>query len=177
MTALGTERLLLREWREKDLAPFADLNADPVVMEHLPSLLTREQSDALVRRHQAGLAAGRPGLFAVERRDTGAFIGFIGLAVPAFEAAFTPCVEIGWRLAAPAWGHGFATEGARAVLAHAFETLEVDEVVSFTARANLRSQTVMKRIGMRTDPAENFDHPSLPEGHPLRPHVLYRRKR
>jgi RimJ/RimL family protein N-acetyltransferase len=156
-----TERLLLRAWQESDRAPFAALNADPAVMEHFPAPLTRSESDALIDRH--------PGLFAVEVRESGAFIGFVGLAVPTFDASFTPCVEIGWRLAHEAWGHGYATEAARAVLAQALT--EHERIVSFTAVGNLRSRAVMERIGMH--PAGEFEHPNLPQGHRLRRHVLY----
>jgi RimJ/RimL family protein N-acetyltransferase len=127
-----------------------------------------------VALHRATLAAGAPGLFAVERRDDGAQLGFVGLAEPTFEAPFTPCVEIGWRLARSAWGHGYATEAARACLAHAFTTLALEEVVSFTAVPNDRSRAVMHRLGMTRDPAEDFDHPRVEPGHPLRRHVLHR---
>ena len=173
----STERLVLRQWHEADREPFAALNADPVVMEHFPSLLTRDQADLLIDRHRALLEAGEPGLFAVEVAATGTFIGFVGLAVPRFEAPFTPCVEIGWRLARSAWGHGYASEAARAVLAHGFRDLALDEIVSFTAVRNRRSRAVMERIGMTRDPAEDFDHPSLQPGDPLRRHVLYRTTR
>ena len=171
---VNTERLTLRQWRESDRAPFAALNADPEVMQHFPAPLTREQSDALIDRHRARLAAGEPGLFAVDVRATGELIGFVGVAVPRFQAPFTPCTEIGWRLARPAWGHGYATEAALAVLDHGFNTLALSEIVSFTYAGNQRSRAVMERIGMTYDPAEDFEHPSLEPGHPLRPHVLYR---
>jgi RimJ/RimL family protein N-acetyltransferase len=171
MTGFSTERLSLREWRETDREPFAALNSDPEVMEHFPATLTREQSDALIDRQQVLLEAGRPGLFAVELRDSGEFIGFVGLAVPRFEAEFTPCVEIGWRLARGFWGRGHASEAAAAVLAHGFKELGLTEIVSFTSIANTRSRAVMERIGMRL--AGEFDHPNLAEGHPLRRHVLY----
>lgn len=171
MTGFRTERLRLRQWREEDREPFAALNADPVVMEHFPAPLTRAESDAVVDRHRASLEAGLPGVFATEIRASGEFIGFVGLAVPRFEASFTPCVEIGWRLARSAWGQGYATEGARAVLTYAFEELGLTEVVAFTAVGNLRSRAVMERIEMAL--VEEFDHPNVPEGHPLRRHVLY----
>jgi len=173
MTEIGvrTERLALRQWRESDRAPFADLNADPEVMRHFPATLTRERADELIDRHRALLEAGEPGLFAVEVAESGVFIGFVGLAVPQFEATFTPCVEIGWRLARSAWGHGYASEAALAVLDHGFDTLGLEEIVSFTSLANLRSRAVMERIGMSF--VEEFDHPRLEPGHPLRRHVLY----
>jgi RimJ/RimL family protein N-acetyltransferase len=176
-TELRTERLLLRRWREADREPFARLNADPEVMEHFPSPLTRAESDAMVDRLDAHLAEHGWGLWAVERLDDGELLGFTGLATPRFDARFTPAVEVGWRLARHAWGRGYATEAARSVLAHAFDALGLDEVVSFTATSNARSIAVMERLGMAHDPADDFDHPSLPDGHPLRRHVLYRARR
>lgn len=174
---LRTGRLLLRRWRDEDRGPFAALNADPDVMEHFPSALTRAESDALAGRIESFLEANGYGLWAVERLDRGEFIGFVGLSVPSFEAPFTPAVEAGWRLAREHWGHGFATEAARAAVADGFERLGLEEIVSFTALSNVRSQAVMRRLGMTRDPAEDFDHPRLPEGHPLRRHVLYRLSR
>ncbi len=174
VTALATERLVLRQWDDDDLLPFAALCADPEVMEHFPSPLTPEQAAAMVGRHRALLDAGRPGLFAVEVAQTGNFIGFVGLASPSFTAAFTPCVEIGWRLARTSWGNGYATEAGRAVLEHGFTTLGLSEIVSFTTRANARSRAVMERLGMAYDPAADFEHPALPTDDPHRPHVLYR---
>ncbi|MBO9524235.1 MAG: GNAT family N-acetyltransferase [Nocardioidaceae bacterium] len=171
---LVTARLLLRQWRDEDLTPYTELNADPRVTEFFPAPFTPEQSLEQVIRFSADLDAGRPGVFAVERREQGDFIGFIGLNVPRFEAAFTPCVEVGWRLAPHMWRQGLASEGARAALAHGFTTLGLDEIVSFTSRLNLPSQAVMRTIGMTHDPAGDFEHPNLPDGHPLRPHVLYR---
>lgn len=174
VTTLGTGRLLLRQWEDEDLLPFAALCADPEVMEHFPAPLPPEQAAELIGRHRALLDAGRPGLFAVEVEETGDFIGFVGLSEPTFSAPFTPCVEIGWRLARTAWGQGYATEAGRAVLAHGFEVLGLTEIVSFTTRANLRSRAVMERLGMTRDPAEDFEHPALEPGDPLRTHVLYR---
>lgn len=171
---LTTERLLLRKWDDRATSSLLALSTDPVVMQHFPTLATRAQIHELVRRQQDALSAGRPGLFAVELRDTGAVIGFVGLAEPTFEAPFVPCVEIGWRLSRDAWGHGYATEAAHAVLAHGFDSLGLREVVSFTAVVNAPSIAVMRRLGMHTDPREDFDHPSVPKGHPLRRHVLYR---
>jgi RimJ/RimL family protein N-acetyltransferase len=171
---LRTERLLLRGWRPADREPFAALNADPRVMEHFPATLSREESDAWVDRVEARWQQLGHGHWAVERRDTGAFIGFVGLAPATFEAAFTPAVEVGWRLAAEHWGQGFATEGARAALGFGFGPLGLAEIVSFTARRNARSWRVMERLGLVREPALDFDHPSVPAGHPLRPHVLYR---
>ncbi len=159
---IETPRLILRRWRESDREPFARMNADPRVMEFFPACLSRAESDALIDRV-------RSELMAAELRETGEFIGFIGLSVPTFEAHFTPCVEIGWRLAAEHWGRGLATERARAVLAGA-----EGEVVSFTTVGNWRSRRVMEKLGLTHDPRDDFDHPRLPEGHPLRRHVLYR---
>jgi RimJ/RimL family protein N-acetyltransferase len=174
-TELKTERLHLRRWREADREPFAQVNAETRVMEYFPAPLTREESDALVDRIEAHFAEHGWGPWAAELRETGEFIGFIGLNVPVFEAHFTPCVEIGWRLAAEHWGRGLATEGAGAVLGYAFTELRLPEVVSFTTVANQRSRRVMEKIGMTRNPADDFDHPGLAEGHPLRRHVLYRK--
>lgn len=171
---LTTERLVLSGWDPEAAGALLALSTDPEVMRHFPALGTPEQVERLVGRQQEALVAGRPGLYAVRVRDTGAAIGFVGLSVPTFGAPFMPCVEIGWRLARRAWGHGYATEAARAVLGHGFESLGLAEVVSFTAVVNEPSIAVMRRLGMHTDPAEDFDHPSVPEGHPVRRHVLYR---
>lgn len=171
---LKTARLCLREWREDDLAPFAALNADPRVMEFMPKVLSRAESDAVAGRIREHFVRHGFGLWAVEVAGVADLIGFVGLRIPAFEAAFTPCVEIGWRLACEYWGHGYATEAARAALQFAFESLGLAEVVSFTVPANARSRRVMERLGMTRFPAEDFDHPMLAEGHPLRRHVLYR---
>jgi RimJ/RimL family protein N-acetyltransferase len=174
---LTTERLRLRAWRESDRAPFAALNADPIVMEHFPSILTREESDALIDRIRAHFTKHGFGLWALEAPQIAGFLGYAGLSIPAFEAAFTPCVEIGWRLAREHWGCGYATEAAIEVLRFGFRVLALDEIVSFTTPGNARSQRVMERIGMQRDPAGNFDHPRLPDGHPLQPHILYRVQR
>jgi ribosomal-protein-alanine N-acetyltransferase len=171
---LHTERLLLRRWRPADQEPFAALNADPVVMEHFQAPLSRAESDAMVTRIEENFTRRGYSLWALEVRATGEFIGFTGLERPSFEAAFTPAVEVGWRLARPAWGHGYATEAARAAVAYAFTELHLAEVVSFTATTNLRSQAVMRRLGMTRDLADDFDHPRLPPGSPLRRHVLFR---
>ena len=173
--ALRTGRLVLRRWRAEDLPAFAALNADPEVMAHFPAALTREDSDALAARADAGLAERGWGLWAVEAVDSGGrFAGFTGLAVPRGELPFLPAVEVGWRLARWAWGRGYATEAATAALGVAFGPLGLDEVVSFTAVTNTRSQAVMRRLGMVRDLAGDFEHPAVPVGHPLRPHVLYR---
>jgi len=171
---LETRRLLLRRWRDSDRVPFAALNADPRVMQFFPAVLSRTDSDRLVDRIEAHFEKHGFGLFAVELGQEGAFIGFIGLSVPDFEAPFTPCVEVGWRIAAAYWNQGLATEGAKAVLAYGFDSLQLSEIVSFTTVANAPSRRVMEKIGMTRAPEDDFDHSKLPEGHPLRPHVLYR---
>jgi RimJ/RimL family protein N-acetyltransferase len=171
---LRTSRLLLRQWRDSDDGPFAALSADPAVMEHFPSLLTADASRAAAYRYATQLEVDGYGIWAVEVLETGEFVGFVGLVRPQWEAAFTPCVEIGWRLARSAWGHGYATEGAQAALRLAFTRLALPEVVSFTTVSNRRSRAVMERLGMHRDPAEDFDHPRVPEGEPTRRHVLYR---
>jgi RimJ/RimL family protein N-acetyltransferase len=172
--SLTTERLLLRRWRASDREPFRALNADPRVMEFMPGLLTAEESDARVDYAESHFERHGFGLFAAELRQSSAFIGFIGLSIPRFEAPFMPSVEIGWRLAAEYWGRGLATEGAREALRYGFEELGLDAIVSFTADANIRSRRVMEKLGMTHDPVDDFEHPSIPEGHPLRHHVLYR---
>jgi RimJ/RimL family protein N-acetyltransferase len=171
---LSTSRLILRPWREEDLPAFAALNADPRVVEFLPRCLERAESNALAERIAAHFRQHGCGLWAVEAPGVAPFIGFAGLAVPSFEAHFTPCLEIGWRLAFAHWSRGYATEAARRVLAHAFGPLGRAEIVSFTTRDNRRSRAVMERLAMRHDPADDFLHPALPEDHPQRPHVLYR---
>jgi len=176
VTDLRTERLLLRQWRDADYEPFAALNADPVVMEHFPAPLTREASDSWADRQRGRIEERGWGLWAVEVRDDGGFAGFVGLAVPSFEAHFTPAVEIGWRLAREHWNRGYATEAARAGLAFGFVELQLEEIVSFTTVANVRSRRVMEKLGMTCDSSDDFDHPSVPPG-PIRPHVLYRIRR
>jgi RimJ/RimL family protein N-acetyltransferase len=171
---IKTERLVLRRWRTADRDLFARLNADPIVMEHFPSALDRAESDAFADRIEAGFIANGYGLWAVEVPGEAAFIGYVGLALQNFEAHFTPAVEVGWRLAQNYWGRGFATEAARAAVADGFNRIGLDEIVSFTVPANVRSVRVMERLGMTRDPADDFDHPRLPVGHHLRRHVLYR---
>lgn len=174
VATLETARLRLRPWRQSDREPFAALNADPRVMEFLPWTLDRAGSDALADRIEAGFEKNGFGLWAVEVPGEIEFAGFVGLSVPGFAASFMPCVEIGWRLATAAWHRGYATEGARAALVYGFERAGLEEIVSFTVPANQASWRVMERLGMHRDPAQDFDHPSLPEGHRLRRHVLYR---
>lgn len=179
MTSLKTKRLILRPWRDEDLEPFAQLNADPRVMEYFPSTLSQEESHQMVRRMQAKLEERGWGWWAVSAPGVSEFIGFIGLNdlnKSTFPAQFTPATEIGWRLAHAHWGNSYAAEGAAACLKYGFETLNLDEIVSFTAVQNMRSRRIMEKIGMHHDPKDDFDHPKIPEGHPLRRHVLYRLK-
>lgn len=193
---LTTARLQLHTWSDEDAEALFRVSTDPVVMRFFPSMPTRDQVFELVERHRENLAAGRPGLFAVSvvvstgpttlgsttggsttgvsPSSTDGCIGFVGLATPSFEAPFMPCLEIGWRLAKEAWGRGYATEAGEAVLDHGFKTLGLPEIVSFTAVSNAPSIAVMRRLGMHRDPAEDFDHPRVPERNPLRRHVLYR---
>jgi len=171
---LETKRLHLRRWVPSDLEAFADLNSDSVTMEYFPGLLSSKESDALAARIDSSFDRVGFGLWAVEVPGVAPFIGFVGLAVPGFHAHFTPCVEIGWRIAAKYWNHGYASEAAQAALKFGFETLQLEEIVSFTVSANHRSRRVMDKIAMLHNPSEDFDHPSLPPGHPLRRHVLYR---
>lgn len=174
---LHTERLILRRWREDDREPFAAMNADPEVMRHFLRPLDRPESDAFFDRIEARFRADGYGLWAVERGADGAFLGFTGLAVATFEAPFTPCVEVGWRFVPDAWGHGYATEAAREALRFGFESLGLEEIVSFTSPLNVPSYRVMERLGMHRDAADDFEYPSRPQGHPLRPQVLYRLRR
>jgi RimJ/RimL family protein N-acetyltransferase len=177
VSEIRTDRLVLRGWRNEDLEPFARLNADPYVMDDFPARLDRQGSDELVRRLRAHWVEFGFGLWAVEVPGVAPFVGFAGLAEPGFTAPFRPCVEVGWRLAHEFWGQGYATEGARAGLAFAFERLRLDEVISFAASTNLRSLRVMEKLGMRHSSSDDFDHPNFPEGHPLQRQVLYRLSR
>jgi RimJ/RimL family protein N-acetyltransferase len=156
------------------VVPFAALNADPRVMEFFPAVLSRAETEARVTRIRDHLERNGFGLWALEVPGTADFIGFAGLGIPQFEAPFTPCVEIGWRLAYEHWGHGYATEAARAALDFGFGKLQLEQIVSYTVPANIRSRRVMERLGMTPSPTEDFDHPLVAEGHPLRRHVLYR---
>lgn len=174
---LSTARLTLRQWRAADVAPFAALNADPVAMEFMGGCLTHRQSADLARRAETELAQRGWGLWAVELREGGEFLGCVGLAVPTFAAHFMPCVEVAWRLRREHWGQGYASEAAGECLRFAFTTLELAEVVAFTAVVNRRSRAVMQRLGMRHDTRGDFEHPRLPQGHALRRHVLYRLSR
>ncbi|HET7400398.1 MAG TPA: GNAT family N-acetyltransferase [Usitatibacter sp.] len=170
---IDTARLRLRQWRDADREPFAAMNSDPAVMEFFPSLQSRAVSDAAIDRWQAQFEARGWSNWAVELRESAEFVGFTGLTVPRPELPCSPCVEIGWRYARKAWGRGLATEAALACLRVAFGDLALPEVVSFTAVHNVRSRAVMERIGM-TNANQDFEHPAIAEGHPLRLHCLYR---
>ncbi len=174
VVALSSGRICLRRWRDEDREAFAAMNSDVRVMEFFLNRLSRFESDEMVDRIQEHFSERDFGLWAIEIPGVAPFIGFAGLSVPRFSARFMPCVEVGWRLAFEHWGHGYATEAARLALGYGFRTLALSEVVSFTSATNHRSRAVMERLGMHRDPDEDFDHPALPEGHPLRRHVLYR---
>jgi RimJ/RimL family protein N-acetyltransferase len=171
-TMIKTSRLILRPWRDADLAPFAALNADPTVMRFMRSVLTREDSDAYVQRARQHLADHGFCTWAVEAPGVAPFIGAVGLNHLRFEASFTPAVEVAWRLDQPFWGQGYATEAARAAIQDGFTRIGLKEIVAITRPANIPSERVMQRLGM-TRSAE-FDHPLLPEESPLRRHILYR---
>ena len=174
LAPVRTERLLLRPWRDEDLEPLAAMNADPHVMEHFPGIMSRNASDAQMDRFRAHWAELGWGPWAVEVPGTAPFIGFVGIARQL--APGWPVVEVGWRLARPYWGRGYATEGADRALALGFDTLNLDEIVSFTVPQNTRSRAVMERLGMHCDPADDFNHPRIdPMRYPqLVRHVLYR---
>jgi RimJ/RimL family protein N-acetyltransferase len=174
MDRYQTSRLLLRRWRDADREPFARMNADPEVMEHFPAALDGAARDALVDHIEAHFAEHGFGAWAIEVQGGEPFVGFVGLHHVGFDAHFTPAVEIAWRLARPAWGHGYAIEGAREACRIAFAELRLPGIVSFTVPRNVRSRAVMARLGMTHDPSDDFDHPALAEGSPLRRHVLTR---
>jgi ribosomal-protein-alanine N-acetyltransferase len=171
---LTTPRLILRPWRDDDLPAYAAMNADPRVMQFFQKTWTPQESAATLGRVRAHFDRHGFGKWAVEAPGVAPLVGLVGLAVPDYDLPFNPCVEIGWRLAAEVWGRGYATEAARAALDFAFRELRVPEVVAFTVPANARSRAVMERLGMTRNPAEDFDHPMIPVGHPVRRHVLYR---
>lgn len=171
---IETERLILRPWRDEDVAHWAAMNADPRVMEFFPNTYTEEHANEMAAYLRARLEQDGYGWWIAQIKDGSRFGGNLALQKVPFEAHFTPAMEIGWRLPVHAWGHGYATEGARALLDFAFSQLQCDEVVAMTARLNVRSQRVMERLQMTRDPADDFQHPRLEEGHRLRPHVLYR---
>lgn len=171
---LTSERLVLRPWRPEDREPFAALNADPEVMRFFPAVLSRTESDAVADRIEAHFSRYGYGFWAVEIRGGAPFVGFTGLAEVTFDVPFAPATEVGWRLAREHWGRGYATEAGHAALRYAFETLGREEVVAFAVAGNARSRAVMERLGMTHDEADDFEHPALPPGHPLRQHVLSR---
>jgi RimJ/RimL family protein N-acetyltransferase len=174
---IKTPRLFLRQWKEQDLPAFAAINADARVMEFLPKLLDRTESDALAARISEHFDLHDFGLWAVEVPGVTSFAGFVGLSVPKLQAHFTPCVEVGWRLAFEQWGRGLATEAATAAIDFGFRNVGLDQIVSFTVPDNHRSRRVMETVGMTHSPIDDFDHPNLAEGHRLRRHVLYRLRR
>lgn len=173
-TIIETERLILRQWKEEDRIPFANFNGDPENLPYFPRAFTLEESHQFVDKTIHLINTQGWGLFALERKDTGEFIGFTGLANPTWQAAFTPCTEIGWRLDKNHWGKGFAPEAAKSVLNFAFKDLKLKEVLSFTSLHNLPSISVMEKIGMRRDLDGGFEHPNVEDGHKLKTHVLYR---
>ena len=177
MDRIETQRLILRRWRTGDFEPFHRINSDPRVMEFFPAVLTPDETKAFMARIESGFEEKGFGLWAAELKAGGEMIGFIGLSVPTFKAVFTPCVEIGWRLACEHWGQGLAPEGAQKVLEFAFREVKLTEVLSWTSKVNLPSRRVMEKIGMSYDPRDDFEHPLRPLDVRLRPHVLYRMKR
>jgi RimJ/RimL family protein N-acetyltransferase len=174
---LCTDQLRLRRWEDRDRAPFAALNADPMVMEFFPAMLSRTESDNFVDRIEDHFDQHGFGLWAAELTETREFIGCVGLWSATFEAPFTPAVEVGWRLAQRFWGSGFALEAAQSAIVDGFDRLTIDEIVSFTSASNAKSRRVMEKLGMTYESSDDFDHPSIPLGNPLRPHVLYRLQR
>lgn len=174
---IRTARLILRDWRDDDLDAWAAMCADPRVMEFFPKVLTRAESDEVAARLRVAIAARGFGFWALEVPGVAPFAGFVGLSVPRFEASFTPCVEIGWRLAHAHWGRGYATEGARAALGVGFGEFGLAEIVAYAATGNWRSRHVMEKLGMVYDPAHDFDHLSVPVDAPHRRHALYRLRR
>jgi RimJ/RimL family protein N-acetyltransferase len=174
VSILETERLILRRWNASDCALLHEINQDPNVMEYFPGLVDLEGTERLIEKITHHFDKHGYTLYAAERKDTGEFIGFIGLLTPAFDAHFTPTTEIGWRLSSKHWGQGFATEGAKACLDYAFRVLKIPEIVSFTAVGNIKSRRVMEKIGLAHDEEDDFDHPGLPDNSPLKRHVLYR---
>ena len=167
-----SDRLGFRPWKASDEVPFGQMNSDPLVMEFFPKMLTAEENRAFVKRIMDAFAENNSCFYAVDLLETGEFIGFIGFSRPRFEADFTPCVEIGWRLKKEVWGQGLATEGAKRCLEYGFDDLGFEEVFSFTATLNKRSERIMQKIGMSK--IGEFDHPKIEKGHRLERHVLYK---
>lgn len=175
--SLHTSRLKLRHWKDSDFSDFALMNQDPKVMEFFPALLSEKESFSLAKMMEKELLEKPYGFWAVEVENKHPFIGFVGLHKPSFEAFFTPCIEIGWRLGSFFWRKGYAYEAAQKVLEYAFKDLELPEIVSFTAQVNLRSIHLMEKLNMKRNPKEDFDHPNVEKDHVLKKHVLYRLKR
>lgn len=175
--SIESSRLILRRWQSSDSTTFHQINSDPEVMRFLPKIMTRDESDSMIARIEDHFEKHGFGWWALERKDNGKLIGFTGLVVPTFDASFMPCVEIGWRLSRENWKCGYATEAAEIALQFGFTKANLDEIVSFTVPANRPSTAVMERLNMKRNPQEDFDHPKLEEGHPLRRHVLYRLSR
>lgn len=173
VTELVTKRLTLRQWQFSDYELFAEINKDPVVMKYYPNTLTKVESDAFAKKIESLILKRGWGFWAVELKATKQFIGFVGLHHPEADLPFSPCTEIGWRLSKKHWGNGYATEAASTALKYAFETLQLDEVVSFTSLQNVKSKSVMERLNM-VNAMQNFEHPDIPAGHKLREHVLYK---
>jgi RimJ/RimL family protein N-acetyltransferase len=170
---IETERLILRRWREDDLAPYAAMMADPDVTYWLGGGQSFDEARAHIDLLDLGFERLGFGILAIERKDDGAFVGSAGLFPVGENIPFAPAVEVGWRLARSAWGNGYATEAAHALIEDGFTRAGLAEIVSFTAETNVRSQAVMRRLGMRRDPIRDFEHPKLAVDHPLRPHVVY----
>jgi RimJ/RimL family protein N-acetyltransferase len=173
---LKTERLILRQWSRSDLDNFAKINADPEVMKYYPKLLSRQESDAGIAKFEALITKNGWGFWAVETIDDQSFIGLVGLHQPLYKLPFSPCVEIGWRLARAEWGKGYVTEAGSACLEFAFDRLDLSEVYAFTSVANMKSRAVMERLNMINIRA-NFNHPTIPPNSPLREHVVYKIER
>lgn len=173
---IKTSRLILRPWKKEDLEPLCRLNSDSHVMEFLLTPLSHEESKARLDVYSRHISDNGWGLWAVSVPGVSDFIGWIGLWPISFESHFTPAIEVGWRLLPEFWGYGYATEGAKAALQYGFDILKLDEIVAITVPANVRSRRVMEKLGMHTDPSDNFEHPKVPAGHPLKEHVLYRLK-
>ncbi len=176
VTELETERLILRQWKSQDLVPFAKLNSDHLVMEYFPSVLNRQESDAMADKCKSLISDRGWGFWALELKSDRTFIGFVGIHIPKDTLPFSPCVEIGWRLQKHSWGQGYATESANKALEFCFKNLNLKEVVSFTPASNYRSRSLMERLGL-SNTNENFIHPDIPKNHSLSECVLYKIKK
>lgn len=176
-THLETDRLILREWEDKDLEPFARMNADPVVMEYLPRVLDEKSTKRHMKEFQEHFKKHGYGFYVLETKDTGEFVGFVGLENTDFKAKFTPAIELAWRLDYEYWGQGYASEAARAVIDHAFNKLKMPEIVSFTVHDNTRMIHVLEKLGMKYQKGQDFDYPALKKGHPLGRFILYKIKK